>query len=177
MASEAEVARVRAWGSAFPTSSAASSVLVPEVVETDEGTLRKIVSYTKTYHVDRYYEAMVGPHSNMRVSLHQGRRDAAPELLWVKGISAEIVDETGTPLSQEYTCHVVASIASMREHNEALGLVARDPRLTALTLRNHQGADADRWLHLNHPDMAENFVDANGDGRVDGGFVKAIYSE
>ena len=50
-------------------------------------------------------------------------------------------------------------------------LWSKDPRLTALTLRNHQGAEPDRWLHLNHPDMAENFVDANGDGQVDGGFV------
>jgi len=48
---------------------------------------------------------------------------------------------------------------------------SKDPRLTALTLRNHQGADTDRWIHLNHPDMAENFVDKNGDGRVDGGYV------
>ena len=48
---------------------------------------------------------------------------------------------------------------------------SKDPRLSALTLRNHQGADPDRWVHLNHPDMPENFVDANGDGRVDGGYV------
>ena len=50
-------------------------------------------------------------------------------------------------------------------------LWSKDPRLTALTLRNHQGTEPDRWLHLNHPDMAENFVDSNGDGRVDGGYV------
>ena len=50
-------------------------------------------------------------------------------------------------------------------------LWSKDPRLTALTLRNHQGAEADRWIHLNHPDLAENFVDADGDGRVDGGYV------
>ena len=50
-------------------------------------------------------------------------------------------------------------------------LWSKDPRLTALTLRNHQGADPDRWVHLNHPDLAEDFVDADGDGRVDGGYV------
>ena len=47
----------------------------------------------------------------------------------------------------------------------------KDPRLNALTLRNYQDSDPDRWIHLNHPDMAENFVDADGDGRVDGGYV------
>jgi len=50
-------------------------------------------------------------------------------------------------------------------------LWSKDPRLTALTLRNHQGAEPDRWIHLNHPDLAENFADADGDGRVDGGYV------
>ncbi|MFT5108404.1 MAG: hypothetical protein ACI9UA_004048, partial [Pseudoalteromonas tetraodonis] len=48
---------------------------------------------------------------------------------------------------------------------------SKDPRLSALTLRNHQSSEPDRWVHLNHPDMVENFVDSNGDGRVDGGFV------
>lgn len=45
-----------------------------------------------------------------------------------------------------------------------------DPRLNALVLRRFQGEDASRWIHINHPDMVQNFTDRDGDGRVDGGF-------
>lgn len=47
----------------------------------------------------------------------------------------------------------------------------RDPRLNAITLRDWQGAERDRWVHVNHPDMVENFVDRDKDGRADGGFA------
>ena len=46
-----------------------------------------------------------------------------------------------------------------------------DARITAALLENHQGARTDRWIHINHPDMAANFIDRDGDGRRDGGFV------
>ena len=46
-----------------------------------------------------------------------------------------------------------------------------DPRITALTLRGFQGNTPDRWIHSNHPDMIENFVDRDGDGKADGGFA------
>lgn len=45
-----------------------------------------------------------------------------------------------------------------------------DARITAALLENHQGARTDRWIHVNHPDMAANFIDRDGDGRPDGGF-------
>jgi hypothetical protein len=47
----------------------------------------------------------------------------------------------------------------------------RDPRLDALTLRDWQGAEPDRWVQLNHPDMVEDFVDRNNDGKEDGGYI------
>lgn len=47
----------------------------------------------------------------------------------------------------------------------------KDPRLNALRLRHFQDSDPDRWVHVNHPDMSENFVDWNGDGKVDGGYA------
>lgn len=47
----------------------------------------------------------------------------------------------------------------------------KDPRLNAIALRDWQGAEADRWIHVNHPDMVENFIDRNKDGRADGGFA------
>lgn len=47
----------------------------------------------------------------------------------------------------------------------------KDPRLNAITLRDWQGPNADRWIQINHPDMVENFIDRDGDGRADGGYV------
>jgi hypothetical protein len=47
----------------------------------------------------------------------------------------------------------------------------KDPRMSALTLRDFQGLNADRWLQVNHPDMVEDFIDRDGDGRADGGYV------
>jgi hypothetical protein len=45
-----------------------------------------------------------------------------------------------------------------------------DARITALTLRDWQGAEPDRWIQINHPDMVANFIDRDADGEVDGGF-------
>lgn len=47
----------------------------------------------------------------------------------------------------------------------------KDPRITAITLRDRQGAEPDRWVQINHPDMVKNFIDADSDGRPDGGFA------
>jgi hypothetical protein len=47
----------------------------------------------------------------------------------------------------------------------------KDPRLNAINLRNHQGEDPNRWIQINHPDLVENFLDRNGDGRPDDGFI------
>ncbi len=47
----------------------------------------------------------------------------------------------------------------------------KDPRLNAIVLRDYQGQEPDRWVHVNHPDMSENFVDRNHDGRPDGGYA------
>ncbi|MEM6916800.1 MAG: CehA/McbA family metallohydrolase, partial [Verrucomicrobiota bacterium] len=47
----------------------------------------------------------------------------------------------------------------------------KDPRLNAIVLRGFQGEERDRWIHLNHPDMSENFIDSNRDGRPDGGYA------
>jgi hypothetical protein len=45
-----------------------------------------------------------------------------------------------------------------------------DPRISAILLRNWQGAEPDRWIQINHPDLVHNFIDADGDGQVEGGF-------
>lgn len=46
-----------------------------------------------------------------------------------------------------------------------------DPRVTAITLRRHQGENADRWIQFNHPDLTNMFFDRDSDGIADGGFV------
>ena len=46
-----------------------------------------------------------------------------------------------------------------------------DPRISAMTLRDWQGARPDRWIQINHPDMTLNFLDRNNDGEFDGGFT------
>ncbi|MFA6543537.1 MAG: CehA/McbA family metallohydrolase [Limisphaerales bacterium] len=46
-----------------------------------------------------------------------------------------------------------------------------DPRITAATLRDFQKPEPARWIQINHPDMAANFTDRDGDGRADGGFI------
>ena len=40
-----------------------------------------------------------------------------------------------------------------------------------MSLRQHQGYNSERYIQINHPDLAENFVDRDGDGAVDGGFA------
>lgn len=46
-----------------------------------------------------------------------------------------------------------------------------DPRITAITLRRHQGENPDRWIQFNHPDLINMFRDRDSDGIADGGFV------
>jgi hypothetical protein len=46
-----------------------------------------------------------------------------------------------------------------------------DPRINALVLREFQGIEPDRWVHLNHPTIVADFFDRNGDGKADGGYL------
>ena len=45
-----------------------------------------------------------------------------------------------------------------------------DPRISAITLRDWQTPDPDRWVQVNHPDMQRSFNDANADGEKDRGY-------
>lgn len=47
---------------------------------------------------------------------------------------------------------------------------SKDPRVSALTLREFQGPNPDRWVQWNHPDLIEGLFDRNGDGRRDDGY-------
>ncbi len=48
---------------------------------------------------------------------------------------------------------------------------SRDPRISAITLRDYQVGSPNRWVQLNHPTVGEYFRDRNGDGVADGGFI------
>ncbi len=78
-----------------PPSSEAYTLRVGDGVETEEGTVRKIVTYSTTYDVDRIYKSMRGPGSVITVKLREGWEE--PELLWIKGVRAQVVDEQGEP--------------------------------------------------------------------------------
>jgi len=47
----------------------------------------------------------------------------------------------------------------------------KDPRLNVINLQNMGGWSPDRWIHVNHPNIAEKFWDRNLDGKADGGFA------
>src|SRR4030095_9666640 len=46
----------------------------------------------------------------------------------------------------------------------------KDPRLNAIVLRDYQAFMPERWVQINHPDVTQNWVDRDSDGRPDGGF-------
>jgi hypothetical protein len=87
------------------------------------------------------------------------------------GLSAEIQTVPGMELTGRFA-HFNAFPFKPEERTQDNGAPVwnDDPRITAITLRDWQGADPDRWVQINHPDMVKNFIDADGDGRVDGGF-------
>ena len=115
-----------------PSSHEAVSRRVVDGVETEEGTIRKIVTYSPTYDVDRIDPSMRGPSSAIVVKLREGWEQ--PELLWIKGVRAQVVDEQGEPHdSQEFMCHVVGGIRTVDEHDSKMGVVSLDNRFATLS--------------------------------------------
>lgn len=45
-----------------------------------------------------------------------------------------------------------------------------DPRINALTLREWQKTEKDRWIQINHPDVRANFFEDRGTGDLEGGY-------
>lgn len=87
------------------------------------------------------------------------------------GLYSEIQTVPGIELTGRYA-HMNAFPFKPEERTQDNGAPVwnEDPRITAITLRDWQGAEPDRWVQINHPDMVRNFTDADGDGRFDGGF-------
>ncbi len=49
-----------------------------------------------------------------------------------------------------------------------------DPRLTALTLREWQKIEPDRWVQINHPNLWSSFFEERGTGDREGGFAGLV---
>ncbi len=49
-----------------------------------------------------------------------------------------------------------------------------DPRITALTLREWQKVEADRWIQINHPDLFANFFEDRSTGQQERGFAGLV---
>jgi hypothetical protein len=87
------------------------------------------------------------------------------------GLSADLQTVPGLELTGRYAhFNAFPFQPEPRTQDNGAPVWNDDPRITAITLRDWQGADADRWVQINHPDMVKNFTDANSDGRLDGGF-------
>lgn len=50
----------------------------------------------------------------------------------------------------------------------------QDPRITALTLREWQKTEPDRWLQINHPNIHSSFFENRGTGDKEGGFAGLV---
>ena len=68
--------------------------------------------------------------------------------------------------------HLNAFPLNPKDHHQDGGAPSwtKDPRINALNLRNHSGHHPSGWIHINHPDMIENFIDRDKDGKSDGGY-------
>ena len=86
------------------------------------------------------------------------------------GLKGEISTIPGMELTGSGP-HLNAFPLTPKHHHQDNGAPqwVKDPRINALNLRNHPGHHPSGWVHINHPDMIENFVDRNKDGKPDGG--------
>ena len=87
------------------------------------------------------------------------------------GLKGEISTIPGMELTGS-GAHLNAFPLTPKLHHQDNGAPqwVKDPRINALNLRNHSGHHPTGWIHINHPNMIENFVDRNQDGKPDGGF-------
>lgn len=81
--------------------------------------VRSLEHLSPVYTVDREYRSMKGPSSTQAISFPESD---FPELLWITGYRAEMVDAGGkNPMPQEYMCHSNLDFDSAR-HAELHGL-------------------------------------------------------
>ena len=101
---------------------------------------------------------------------HNRIMDWGPTILKL-GLEKEISTIPGMELTGSGP-HLNAFPLDPKHHHQDGGAPTwtRDPRVNALNLMNHSGHHPSGWVHINHPDMIENFIDRNKDGEPDGGY-------
>lgn len=88
------------------------------------------------------------------------------------GLQQEIQTITGVELTgsaAHINCFPVTPEPNIQDNGAPVYNL--DARITALTLQGWQGERPDRWIQVNHPDLAFHFNDRNVDGVADGGLV------
>lgn len=101
---------------------------------------------------------------------HNRIMDWTPTILAL-GLEKEISTIPGMELTGSGP-HINAFPLTPKHHHQDGGAPTwtKDPRVNAINLRNHSGHHPSGWVHINHPDMIENFIDRNKDGKPDGGY-------
>ena len=101
---------------------------------------------------------------------HNRIMDWGPTILKL-GLEKEISTIPGMELTGSGP-HLNAFPLDPKHHHQDGGAPTwtRDPRVNALNLMNHSGHHPSGWVHINHPDMIENFIDRDKDGEPDGGY-------
>ena len=101
---------------------------------------------------------------------HNRIMDWAPTIKSL-GLEREISTIPGMELTGSGP-HLNAFPLNPKHHHQDGGAPTwtKDPRVNALNLKNHSGHHPTGWIHINHPDMIENFIDRNKDGNADGGY-------
>ena len=103
---------------------------------------------------------------------HNRMYDWAPHIERL-GLTEEISTVPGLELTgrgAHFNTFPIAPVPGLQD--AGVPVWQNDPRLNAIVLDNLPGKQSQRWIQINHPDMVENFIDRNGDGRADGGYMQ-----
>ena len=88
------------------------------------------------------------------------------------GLQDEIQTVTGVELTgsaAHLNCFPITPVPYQQDNGAPVWNA--DPRIAALTLRGWQGERPDRWIQINHPDLAFLFNDRGAKGVADGGYT------
>jgi hypothetical protein len=82
--------------------------------------VHSVESTTPVFTMDQVYKSMFGPIDYDRILLSQEpiqARKKRPEIVWITGLRARIIDAEGKPQSPEYFCHSNLRLASVQPVN------------------------------------------------------------
>jgi hypothetical protein len=98
----------------------AAAVVLATLLRSEDAPVHSATFYSRSYDIDQIYRSMMGPKGQEQVLVSE---EAEPELLWITGFDAEIVDEaTDEPVSPEFMCHANLGFGQMPRHRELFQL-------------------------------------------------------